>query len=89
MSFPSLIQAAAKHFYESEKSQGSPVSSSCRPHGSEYGAEEEEVMEGRVPWAADTQIAANFHPPGAHQKELLESGSWAMRGNELSFPPRF
>lgn len=60
------------HFYELEKSQGSPISSSSRPRGSAYGTEEEEVMEGRAPWAADTQIAANFHPPGARQKELPE-----------------
>lgn len=88
-SLPSFIQAAAAHFYELEKSQGSPISSSCPPRGSAYGTEEEEVTEGRGPWVADTQSAANFHPPGAGQKELPESGSWAMRGNTLPLPPRF
>lgn len=54
-----------------------------------YGAEKEEVTEGRVPWAADTQSTADFHPPRAHQKELLESGSWAMHGNTLPLTLHF
>lgn len=36
-----------------------------------------------------TESAANFHPPGAHQKELSESGSWATCGNTLPLPSRF
>lgn len=41
ISLPSFVQAAAMHFYELEKSQGSPVSIPCCPCGSLYRIEEE------------------------------------------------
>lgn len=62
---------------------------SCCPCGLVSRTEEEEVAERRAPGAADTQSSANFHPPRVCWKELPESGSWAMCGNELPLPPSF
>lgn len=73
--------------WKSPRAAWSPVS--CCPRGLASRTEEEEVMEGRAPGAADTQSSATFHPLGAHRKELSESGSWAICGNTLPLPPSF